>query len=233
MLYQAYQTQSDLMFPAPDVRLMHTSALLGAGRSVLASAPSPFEGMAQCCNKLSAASFDVFSPGMRLTHAHARPMVPAHRWTVGGTARFAVTEHKVLRDCRSAPCCISRKIRPCDLPFQPRGAAGGAAVGALRHAAARNRAHAAAGPRRVHHRLAQRARCEPCARAVFAGRLHRLHDLVPQRHWARRARGGSVPALRGGACRHSHHGRRRQPGAAAQPDTDGRPGGLPRQPDRA
>ena len=41
-----------------------------------------------------------------------------------------------------------------------------------------------------------------------------------------------LPALRGGAGGGGGHGRGRPPGAAAQPDPDGRAGGLPRQPDR-
>ena len=47
-----------------------------------------------------------------------------------------------------------------------------------------------------------------------------------------RPHGGGLPALRRGAGGHRADGRGRQPGHAAQPDADGRPGRLPHQSDR-
>lgn len=109
------------------------------------------------------------------------------------------------------------------------GAAGGAALGTLRDAAARNDPHPAAGPRRLHHGLAQRARRAAARRPLRSRRLHRAHDAVPAEDRPGGACGRRLPAL----CRRpggrGADGGERRPGAAAQPDAHGGPGRLPRE----
>jgi poly(3-hydroxybutyrate) depolymerase len=140
MLYQAYQTQSDLMAPW---RLL---AQAGASAFWLGRTEgSPLRRLAS--------ALDVFS---RLRLTHTRPDYGIHSVTIGDTP-VGVTERKVL----ALPFGSAAALRqgPGRRPPGPAaGAAGRAAVGPLRDAAARDRPHAAAGPRRLHHRLAQRAR---------------------------------------------------------------------------
>ena len=101
MLYQAYQTQSDLMSP---FRLM---AQAGAASFWLGKT----EG--SMLRKL-AASFDVFSR-MRLTHT--RPAYGIEHATVG-EHQIPVTEHKVL-EMPFGTLLHFKKDTPSDLPFQP------------------------------------------------------------------------------------------------------------------
>ena len=102
MLYQAYQTQSDLMSP---FRLM---AQAGAASFWLAKT----EG--SMLRKL-AASFDVFS---RLRLTHTRPAYGIQHITVG-EHQIPVTEHKLL-ELPFGTLLHFKKELPGDLPFQPR-----------------------------------------------------------------------------------------------------------------
>jgi len=99
----------------------------------------------------------------------------------------------------------------------PARAAGCTTVGPFRDAAARNRAHPVARPRRVPDRLAQRARRAAVAWRLQPRRLHAAAHPVPRSHRPWRAHGRGLPALRGCARRHRAHGRGRQPRHAAQP----------------
>ena len=101
MLYQAYQTQSDLMSP---FRLM---AQAGAASFWLGKT----EG--SMLRKL-AASFDVFS---RLRLTHTRPAYGIQHITVG-EHRIPVTEHKLL-EMPFGTLLHFKKDTPSDLPFQP------------------------------------------------------------------------------------------------------------------
>ncbi len=101
MLYQAYQTQSDLMSP---FRLM---AQAGAASFWLGKT----EG--SMLRKL-AASFDVFS---RLRLTHTRPAYGIEHVTVG-EHQIPVTEHKVL-EMPFGTLLHFKKDAPSDLPFQP------------------------------------------------------------------------------------------------------------------
>ena len=67
------------------------------------------------------------------------------------------------------------------------GAGGRAAVRPPRHAAARHRAHAAARPQGLHHRLDRRAHGAARRRRVHARRLRRLHRGVHPPHRRRAA----------------------------------------------
>jgi poly(3-hydroxybutyrate) depolymerase len=191
MLYQAYQTQSDLMSP---LRLLaqHSGAALWLRQT---------EG--SVLRKMAAAA-EVFSR-MRLTHT--RPPYSIDSVTVGEDT-FAVTEQKSpgpalwhaaalsqgrrhgaahrccwWRRCRAtSPRCCARPCAPC------------------------------CRPRRLHHRLAQRARREPAPRRASGWTTtSTTRDAVHGRHRPRRARGGGVPALRGRAGRHRPDGRGRPP----------------------
>ena len=111
-------------------------------------------------------------------------------------------------------------------------AAGRAAVGPFRDAAARHRAHHAARARRLHHRLAQHARRAALGRPVRLRRICRAPDRVPRGDRPGRARGRGLPALRRGAGGGRGDGAEPEPGAAAQHDPDGRPDRHPRQSDQ-
>ena len=117
---------------------------------------------------------------------------------------------------------------------RPRAAARAARradVGPLRDAAARHRADAAARPRRLRHRLAQRARRAALGGPLRPRRVHRAPDRVHGRPRPGRQRRRDLPALRRRARRGRDHGRGRSPGAAGEPDADGRADRLPHRPD--
>ncbi len=93
-------------------------------------------------------------------------------------------------------------------------------------------AHHARRARRLHHRLAQRARCADRRRPLRLRRICRAHDPLSGKDRPRRAHHGGVPALcrRARCCK--RHGAARQSGGAALDDADGRPDRLPRQSDQ-
>ena len=133
---------------------------------------------------------------------------------------------------RSAACCASSAsamTRQIEAMKTADRAGGGATVRPPRHPAARYRAHPAAGPQGLHHRLDRRAhgahqRCPPW----MTMRLHpRFHHPYRGGGPARDCR---VPAHRTGAGGGVADGGGRAAGAA-QPDPDGRPGGYPPEPD--
>ena len=90
--------------------------------------------------------------------------------------------------------------------LRPQGAAGGAHVRPLRHAAARHGRGDDPGAQSLHHRLARRARGPALVRPFRPRRLHRPHHrLRPlDRHQHPRHRG--LPALRAGARGRRAHG---------------------------
>ena len=173
MLYQAYQTQADWLGPL---------------RPRPASAPrcsAPRSAVAPRCSRRSHAQ-----AGRRLRSVLARaPDAPAarlrHRLGAVGEREVPVQRGSGARARRSARCCASAQ-GPATRPTPPRqGADRGADVGPLRHAAARHRAHHAARPRRLHHRLAQRARRAAVRRPLRARRIHRAPHRLPRRCSAR------------------------------------------------
>ena len=95
-------------------------------------------------------------------------------------------------------------------------AAGGADVRPLRDAAARHGEDAAAGPRRLHHRLAQSARHSARRRTLRPRRLHRAPDRFSRSIGSARAHGRSAsPRCRRSppprSCRRTTTRRARQP----------------------
>ena len=92
---------------------------------------------------------------------------------------------------------------------------------------------AAAGPRRLHHRLAQRARRAARRRAASGSTSIIDHIIaVPAGDRPRRACAGGLPALRRGARRGGADGGGPRSLLAAQHDADGRADRHPRQPDQ-
>ena len=108
---------------------------------------------------------------------------------------------------------------------------GGAAERPLLDIAAGDRAHHAARPRCLYHRLAQCARRAADRRPVRLRRIYRSSDQVPRGDGAGHPRAGGVPALRRRARRRRRDGAGRQQGAAAQHDLDGRADRRARQSD--
>ena len=101
-------------------------------------------------------------------------------------------------------------------------AAGGADVRPFRDAAARHREDAAAGPRRLHHRLAQPARHSARSRQLRPRRIHRTPDHLSRPDGSALAHGGDLPAVGVRArCRRDHVGGQSS-GAPGDADPDGR-----------
>ena len=167
----------------------------------------------------------VRSPRARRPHASASRLRCRQREdgrSAGGRARRSRVHHAV-RDAAAIP--QGRRGRAAAR------AARRADVGAFRHAAARDRAHDAGRPRRLHHRLAQRARRAARSRAVRARRVRRARHEVRGGDGTGCARRGDLPALRGRARRDGAHGRGRPSGNADQPHADGRADRLPDESD--
>ena len=101
-------------------------------------------------------------------------------------------------------------------------AAGGADVRPLRHAAARHREDAVAGPRRLHHRLAQSPRHSARARQVRPRRIHRAPHHLSRSTGSARAHGGDLPAIGVGAGGRSDHVGGQPPRPPGDADVDGR-----------
>jgi hypothetical protein len=139
----------------------------------------------------------------------------------GDRAHQAVLRSPALRSRREG---VRQALRP-------QGAAGGAHVRPLRHAAARHRPGNDPGAQPLHHRLARRARHPAGVRPLRPRRLHRPRhrDDPLRRHQHARDRG--LPALRAGAGRgrgHGGAGRSLPPGLA---HADGRADRHAAQPD--
>ena len=111
-------------------------------------------------------------------------------------------------------------------------AAGGADVRPFRHAAARHREDAAAGPRRLHHRLAQSARHSARSGQVRPRRIYRASHHLSRPARPARAHGGDLPAVGVGARGRRDHVGGQSPGAARDADLDGRPDRHPNPADQ-
>ena len=158
---------------------------------------------------------------------HARP-----DWGIESVVVDGV-EHPVVEEVDRADAV--RDAAPVQEGRRPRAAARAgrrADVGPLRDAAARHRADAAARPRRLRHRLAQRARRAARGRPLRPRRVHRAPDRLHGRARPGRQRRRDLPAVRRRARRGRADGRGRSPGAAGEPDADGRADRLPHRPDR-
>ena len=168
---------------------------------------------------------------LRAHHAgrpHARAAVLRHRQRAGRQARGrrARGARRVDTVRHAAELQEGRGHRPAAR------AGGGALIRALCHLAAQPGAHAAAGARCLHNRLAQCSRREHGARPLRLRRLRRASDRLAGGAGLADPRRRRLPALRAGARRRCRHGPVRQPGAAAQHDADGGPDRHARQPDQ-
>ena len=141
-IYHAYQTHSDLLWP---LRIGGAKRLCPRSRA-RATSPGEDVGAAQARRGVR---------GVRARGAHARaPAVSASTRSPSATATVAVIEEVALR----TPFATLLHFRKDDARSGAARADRRADVRPLRHAAARHRAHDARRPRRLHHRLAQRAR---------------------------------------------------------------------------
>ena len=182
MLYLAYQAHTDLIEPAKTVGPSVAGDARRLGR------PEP---TSRSVRNLSAAYELIARAG--LTHARPDYGIPARhgrqprgRGHRGGGADAAVRHAAAFQEGHRHRAAAR--------------AGRGAAVGPLRHAAAQHRAHAAARPRRLHHRLAQRARRAARRRAPSASTTMSTTSSSSWRSWAR-ARTSSPSASP--ACRRS------------------------------
>ncbi len=213
MIYTAYQAQSDLTAPM--------RAMSGATARLLTDL-SP--GLTDRWMVRSTLATTEIVARWGLTHR--RPAFGIESVEVEGEA-VAVREEAVLR----TPFGDAAAVREGHGRGATARAARRAAVGPLRDAAARDGPHDAAGPRRLHHRLAQRARRRGPPRPVRPRRVHRPPRRLPARDGTGGARRRGLPAVRAGARGGRAHGRGRRRGGAAQPDADGRPDRRAREPD--
>ncbi len=195
MMYQAYQNHMDLTAP------WRTRGRIGAEISQPGAAGRLRQAVRAARRR---ARTD-------LTHLAdlyaARPTASTRCWSA--TANWRSPRRSSTRR-RSARCCISRRT----IRRSSRAAAGGADVRPFRHAVARHREDAAAGSRRLHHRLAQSARHSARSGQVRPRRIHRAPDHLPRPAGPARAHGGDLPAVGVGARRRRHHVGGQSSGAA-------------------
>ncbi len=135
MLYQAYQNHMDLTAPWRT----------GAAHALKYLNLVP-QGMSDKLFGRLAAALELIS---RTSLTYTRPAYGIDKVLVGNQ-ELEVTEEVAY----ATPFGSLLHFRKENAPEQPRLLAGGADVGSLRDAAARHRADPAAGPRRLHHRLA-------------------------------------------------------------------------------
>ena len=214
MLYQAFQTHTDLMWPPRTAAKAAVPALNEVRRALFDWLPV----------RKAAAAVEVFALA-QLTHRR-----PAFGITSVRVGREDVPVREEI--FHRTPFGTLLHFRKDTKAAQPRVLLARADVGPLRDAAPRHRPHDARGPRRLHHRLAQRARRAARRRAVRPRRVRRARHEVPGGDRAGRAPDGDLPAVRRGARRRRADGRGRPSGDAAEPHPDGGPDRLPDQPDR-
>ena len=204
MMYQAYQNHMDLTSP------WRTGA--AAALKYLNLVP---QGMSDKLFGRLAASLELISRSTLTYHAAGlRHRQGAGRQSGAGGDRGSHLRH---------PVRLAAAFQEGELAGAAAAAAGGADVRPFRDAAARHREDAAAGPRRLHHRLAQSARHSARPRPLRPRGLHRSSDHLPRQDGPALAHGGDLPALGVGAgcgCRHVGGQSPRPPGDA---DADGRP----------
>ena len=215
MLYHAYQAQADALWP---LRAWARACRAAARHRPLRRRRRPH---APAGRRLR---------GDRPGRGHAPAARLGHRQRRGRRRAGAGASRRRCCARRSPRCCAFAKA---GAPRAAQGAGGGADVGPLRHAAARHRAHDAARPRRLRHRLAQRARRAAGGRPLRPRRVHRAPDATS---WRAIGPGAHVVAICqpcvAALAATALMSEDDAPGHAGQPDADGRPDRLPRQPDR-
>ena len=191
MLYQAYQAHCDIMGP---LRALAPGAISGDRR--------PWSG---CANTPAAAqSHRRLRADLARRADPQRPPFGIDTVTVGNR-EVAVTEEAALHHAVRHAAALPEGHRA----GAAARAAGGAAVRPFRDPAAQHRAHDAAGARRLHHRLAQRARRPAGSAARSASTICRPAHPISRGDRTGRARDRGLPALRCGADRSRRHGGRR------------------------
>ena len=213
MLYRAYQTSADLLSPS---RL--AAQFLGdpcGSRTPIAARPAAHgRGHAR-----SIAS-------MRLTHS--RPPYGIDSVTVDGEEVAVHRGGRAGRALRHACCTSARTPSAVQPPVLLAAPLSGHFATLLRETV-----RTLLRDHDVYITDWHNARDVPLlAWRASASTTTRCTHPLPRGHRPGRAHGRRLPALRGGAGGHRPDGGGRQPGAAAQPHADGRPGRLPHQPDR-
>ena len=203
MMYQAYQNHMDLTAPWRS----------GAASALAISQPRAARRLRQTVRTARR--------GTRADLAHLAHLCPPglrHRQGAGGQSGTGGDRGSRLRDAvRLAVAFQEGKFAGAAAH-----AAGGADVRPLRDAAARHREDAAAGPRRLHHRLAQSPRHSARARQVRPRRIYRAPHHLSRPDRSARAHGGDLPAVGVGAGGRRHHVGGQSPLAPGDADPDGR-----------
>ncbi len=177
MLYDAYEMQRSLLAGA--------STLANIGAGWLQNPANPF-AYSQA-GPIVASALDVF----------------AHAAAPRGKPRFRPHRDDGRRPQGRGPRGdrASQAVRPAQA-FPPRRREGRAEaadrradVGPLCDSAARHRRADAAGPRRLHHRLARREAGAARRGPLRSRRLYRLSDRIPREDRAGRAHAGGLPAV--------------------------------------
>ena len=128
-------------------------------------------------------------------HADLSPAGLRHRQGAGRQSGAGGNRGSHLRH----PVRLAAALQEGEFAGAAAHAAGGADVRPFRDAAARHRQDAAAGPRRLHHRLAQPARHSASSRPLRPRGLYRSPDHLPRQDGPALAHGGDLPALGLGA----------------------------------
>ena len=202
MMYQAYQNHMDLTAP------WRTGA--AAALKYLNLVP---QGVSDRLFGRLAAALELIS---RSSLTYHRPAYGIDRVMVGNQ-ELEVTEEVAF----ATPFGSLLHFKKENSPGAAAAVAGGADVRPFRDAVARHREDAAAGPRRLHHRLAQPARHSASCRPLRPRGLHRSPDHLPRQDRPARAHGGDLPAVGVGAGRRRDHVGGQSSGPAGDADPDG------------
>jgi hypothetical protein len=167
-----------------------------------------------------------FGQAVRAARRRARTYLPLHAnlYPAGLRHRQGDGRQPRIRDqgrgCLCDPVRLAAALQEGRRAGAAPPVAGGADVRPFRHAVARHREDAVAGPRRLHHRLAQPARHSAQRGPVRAGGLHRPPHRLPEPARASRARGRDLPTLGLGAGGGVGHVGGRSSGAAGDAGRD-------------
>ena len=188
MMYQAYQNHMDLTSPWRTGAAAALKYLNLVPQGVSDRAVRPARRVARTDLALLA---DLCAAGLR------------HRQGAGRQSGTGGDRGSHLRH----PVRLAAAFQEGEFAGAAADVAGGADVRPFRDPVARHREDAAAGPRRLHHRLAQSARHSARSRPLRPRGLHRSSDHLPRQDGPALAHGGDLPALGLGAgCGRRHVG---------------------------
>ena len=180
MMYQAYQNHMDLTAPW---RTGAAAALKYLNLVPQGVSDKTVRAAGRCARTDLALLADLCAAGLR------------HRQGAGRQSGAGGDRGSHLRDAVR----LAAAFQEGEFAGAAADAAGGADVRPFRDAVARHREDAAAGPRRLHHRLAQSARHSARRRPLRPRGLHRPSDHLPRQDGPALAHGGDLPALGVGA----------------------------------